>query len=74
MNAEKSIKLFGGTLISLLAIFWTIVVSVHPNPLFRIFMFSIGFGSTALGLVQPFIWLAKSVDCEESRTKEALCA
>ena len=70
MKSEQRIKLIGGTIISLLAIFWAIAVSAHPNLLFRILIFSTGFGSTAWGLVQPFIWLAESIDTSDKRKEE----
>ena len=58
----ERIKITGSVVVLLLAAFWGFATSVHPNMLFRILVFSCGFGFTAYGLTLPFIWLARNIE------------
>jgi len=58
----RKIKIIGGIVIGLLAIFWATIIEVHPSILFRILYFPTAFGFTAWAFAQPFIWWAKKVE------------
>ena len=69
----RRIKIIGGIVIGLLAIFWAYIIEVEPSLLFKCLYFPAAFGSTAWAFAQPFIWLAKwqeSIYTSERRTSE----
>jgi len=63
LGTENQIKAMGSIIILILTGFWGGLVSFHPNLLWRIIIFSGGFGFTAYSFTLPLVWLARSIEC-----------